>query len=173
VQSGQQLASQLLQELRSAGRTADGASAGSQTATLQHTAMAAAEARMRSLGLEVYWQRFGGGAVSVQHSSWDFAAGTATAASGAQHTGSATANGSSADLGGSGSSNGSSSNESGTGVGGRDGMSGGGGCANLYGVLRSPRGDGKEGLVLATPVALAAPADRRPGAESYCDVDPH
>ena len=160
MQSGQQLATQLLQELCSAGGAADGASPGSQTATLQHVAMAAAEARMQSLGLEVYWQRFGGGAAGVQHPAWDPATGNATAAPGAQLTTAIAADGSSADH-----DNGGSDSGIGTGGGSRGGMSSGGnGCANLYGVLRSPRGDGKEGLVLATPIALAAPGDRRPGA---------
>jgi hypothetical protein len=163
VQCGQQLASQLLQELRSAGSIAGGASTGSQTAILQHTAMVAAEARMRSLGLEVYWQRSGGGAASTQHSGWHSAAGNATAASGAQLSGAAASDGGSAEHGSSGSRNGDGTG-SGGGIGARLGALSSGGCANLYGVLRSPWGDGKEGLVLATPVALAAPADRRPGA---------
>ena len=163
VQSGQQLASQLLQELRSAGGAANGAFGRLHTATLQHTAMAAAEARMRSMGLEVYWQRIGGGAAGVQHSGWDFAGGNATAASGTQLRRAAASDGGSAGHGGSGGGGSDSGDENGTGIGSRTGMSSGR-CANLYGVLRSPRGDGKEGLVLATPVALAAPADRRPGA---------
>lgn len=166
MQSGQQLASQLLQELRSAGGAANGASGRFQTAALQHTAMTAAEGRMRSLSLEVYWQRFGGSADGVQHSAWAVSADNSTAASGAQLIRAGPANSSSADHASGGSDSGIGTGSGSQGGGGSRGVmsSGGNGCANLYGVLRSPRGDGKEGLVLATPVALAASVDRRPGA---------
>ncbi len=38
-----------------------------------------------------------------------------------------------------------------------------GGCVNLHGVLRAPRGDGTEALALATPLALPSPGHTWPG----------
>ena len=37
-------------------------------------------------------------------------------------------------------------------------------CRTVWGVLRAPRGDGKESLLLATPLGLASSASVRPGA---------
>lgn len=38
------------------------------------------------------------------------------------------------------------------------------GCRSVWGWLRAPRGDGKESLLLATPLGLASSASVRPGA---------
>jgi hypothetical protein len=41
-------------------------------------------------------------------------------------------------------------------------------CTNLHAVLRSPRGDGKEALLLVTPLGLPSPQDSTGGALGDC-----
>ncbi len=128
VRSGQQFASQLLKQLQD-DVAADGAP--------QRAAMLATEQRMARLGMETYWQLFGGssGGASAEAAEqpWGFAANNNTGVGGPRSPGS------------------SSGAQPGAG-----GAQSARRCANLHGVLRSPRGDGKEALVLVTPLALAA-----------------
>lgn len=145
MRSGQAFASQLLQQLHKIISRGTRDSTASQSVALQATAMRAVVDRMQQLGLEVYWQPFssGSGASGARRSAKD---------KWAMPDGNVTGKGDKA-----------AGRDTGT-----DGISSGGvtdagECANLHGVLRSPRGDGKEGLVLATPLALAAPSDDRPG----------
>lgn len=152
MRSGQQFASRLLQQLSAASKQTTRKDVASTSELLQSTAMRAAEARMQRLGLEVYWQPFDGSPGGGW--AWDVAAGNATAgpADSAGSAAAAAASTASNEAEGGGGSSGGSARDAGAGI-----------CANLYGVLRSPRGDGKEGLVLATPLALAAPSGQRPG----------
>lgn len=139
MRSGQRFAAQLLKQLQ---ELPSGGSGGTAADTsLQRAAMLAAARRMAHLGMEVYWQPFGGAGRTDSESfaeeeeaanRWGFAANND--------------NGS----GGLGRQNASSTGQAGS-------------CANLHGVLRSPRGDGKEALVLVTPLALAGPLDYYPG----------
>lgn len=139
VRSGQVFASRVQQQLNSADSGTTHVDAASKSAALQEAAMHAAADRMQQLGLEVYWQPFssGSGANGAPHSIGIRGVRPIDDAIGS--AGAATGRGS--------------------GDRGADSR----GCRNLHGVLRSPRGDGKEGLLLATPLALAAPPDPRPG----------